>query len=279
MKSNAKTSSLAVKVAPIAAGKQTPRRMRRAAEILAAAREVFMDKGFERASVSEIASRVGVVEGLVYSYFPTKRDLLNEVLRGMYQPLIQDIADSFSRIRGLRSRLRYLVWRHLRVYVEEPSLSRIVLHEVRTSPEYFKSVLHDLHVEYTSFLLRTVREAVDEGELPQDTDAEIVRSMVYGGIEHRMWSLLFGRGAIDVEATADRYTAMLLNGMLAPPLASAELASDSQEALSRGDIEQRLARLERIVAAAPSLSGTPSLKPALNSAPRSNVGRSRKDAQ
>jgi AcrR family transcriptional regulator len=229
--------------APQAAGRQTPRRMKRAAEILAAAREVFLDKGFERASVSEIAARVGVVEGLVYTYFPTKRDLLNEVLRGMYEPLIADIAEGFSRLTGLRSRLRFLVWRHLRVYVEEPSLSRIVLHEVRTSPEYFKSVLHDLQVSYTAFLLRTVREAVADGELPPDTDAEMVRSMVYGGIEHRMWSLLFGRGTIDVEATADRYTAMLIGGVLASP-------SDLQPAaLPRDDVERRLARLEQIVAA------------------------------
>ena len=243
-------------VTPIAVGKQTPRRLRRAAEILAAAREIFLEKGFERASVSEIATRVGVVEGLVYSYFPTKRDLLNEVLRGMYEPLIQDISDGFSRIHGLRSRLRFLVWRHLRVYVEEPSLSRIVLHEVRTSPEYFKSMLHDLHVRYTSFLLRTVREAVEEGELPADTDAEMVRSMVYGGIEHRMWSLLFGRGTIDVEATADRYTAMLLSGLLSPVVSPATAApavtntadADAGAALPRDDIERRLARLERILA-------------------------------
>eukprot|EP01041_Mallomonas_annulata_P028707 gene28707-50584_t len=53
------------------AGKQTPRRMRRAAEIINAARETFLEKGFERASVSEIAAKVGVVEGLLYSYFPT----------------------------------------------------------------------------------------------------------------------------------------------------------------------------------------------------------------
>ena len=278
MKSNAKPSAVVAKVTPIAAGKQTPRRLRRAAEILAAAREVFMEKGFERASVSEIASRVGVVEGLVYSYFPTKRDLLNQVLRGMYEPLIQEISDGFSRIHGLRSRLRFLVWRHLRVYVEEPSLSRIVLHEVRTSPDYFKSVLHDLHVSYTSFLLRTVREAVDEGELPPDTDAEMVRSMVYGGIEHRMWSVLFGRGTIDVEATADRYTAMLLHGVLAPAPGGTEPASVAQEALSRGDIERRLARLERIVAAAPLPSTPPSLTPSITPAPRSDAGRLRKDA-
>lgn len=257
------------KVTPIAAGKQTPRRLRRAAEILAAAREVFLEKGFERASVGEIANRVGVVEGLVYSYFPSKRDLQDEVLRGMYEPLIQDIDRSFARIHGLRSRLRYLVWRHLRVYVEEPSLSRMVLHEVRTGPEYFKSVLHELHVRYTAYLLLTVREAVAQGELPADTDAETVRSMVYGGIEHRMWSLLFGRGSIDVEAMADSYTAMLLNGILRPVgrsvdgggrdgaddvdgVATPEKAAydgEADDAAALRDIERRLARLERIAAA------------------------------
>ncbi|MES2422922.1 MAG: TetR/AcrR family transcriptional regulator [Pseudomonadota bacterium] len=226
---------------PNTAGKQTPRRMRRAAEILAAARESFLEKGFERASISEIAAKVGVVEGLVYSYFPTKRDLLNEVLRAMYEPLIRDVDESFSRLQGLRSRLRFLIWRHLRVYVEESSLSRLVLHEVRTGPEYFKSVLHDLHVRYTAFLMRTIREAVEAGELPAETDEEMVRGMVYGGIEHRMWATLFGRGTIDLEATADRYTAMVLRGILPADTTSSQT--------SRDDTERRLARLEQIIAA------------------------------
>lgn len=216
------------------AGRQTPRRLQRAGEIVAAAREVFLEKGFQGASVAEIAARVGVVEGLVYSYFPTKRDLLNEVLQQMYVPLMRDVENGFARTRGLRSRLRFLVWRHLRVYVEEPKLSRLVLHEVRLGPEYFGSVLHDLHVAYTAFLVRTLNEAIETGELPAGTDVELVRSMVYGGLEHRMWSVLFGRGVIDVEATADRFTDMVLASIAPAPLAS--------------DVEQRLARLERIVA-------------------------------
>ncbi len=63
--------------------KLSERRQRRFGEILAAAREVFLEKGFERTAISEVASRVGIVEGLVFSYFPTKRDLLHEVLTGM----------------------------------------------------------------------------------------------------------------------------------------------------------------------------------------------------
>jgi AcrR family transcriptional regulator len=230
------TKTSIASVTPIAAGSQTPRRMRRAGEILEAARAVFLDKGFERSSVAEIAARVGVVEGAVYTYFPTKRDLLNEVLRGMYVPLLCDIEDGFSRIHGLRSRLRFLIWRHIRVYVEEPGLSRLVLHEVRTGPEYFKSVLHELHVQYTSFLVRTVHDAENDGELSVGTDVELMRSMVYGGIEHRMWATLFGRSQVDVEATADAYTEMLLNGVRAPKLAGERNCG----------LEQRVARLERL---------------------------------
>ena len=241
----------AANLAPVVAGKQTPRRMRRAAEIVAAARLTFFEKGFARASVGEIAAKVGVVEGLVYSYFPTKRDLLNEVLRGMYETLIRDIDDGFSRLHGFRSRLRFLIGRHLRVYVEEPGLSRLVLHEVRTDPEYFDSMLHKLQVRYTDFAMRTVREAVESGELPPDTDEEMVRSMVYGGTEHRMWPTLFGRGTVDIEATADRFSEMVLQGILpaGAPRGAAVSTAEPHAPGARDDLEHRLAKLERIVAA------------------------------
>ena len=269
------------------AGKQTPRRLRRAAEIINAARETFLEKGFERASVSEIAAKVGVVEGLLYSYFPTKRDLLNEVLRGMYEPLIKEMNDGFNRLQGLRSRLRFLIWRHIRVYVEEPGLSRLVLHEVRTRPEYFNSALHELHVRYTAFLIRTVREAKLNGELPEGTDEEMVRGIVYGGIEHRMWAVLFGRSTVDVEQAADQFTGMVLRGIepaqlspeqvaapaseaqdqKTPPAGAAAIASAPPSRLapandplaSREDIERRLERLEKIVAAGGFSPGLPSL--------------------
>lgn len=243
------------------AGKQSPRRLRRAAEILGAAREAFLEKGFDRTSLSEIAAKVGVVEGLVYTYYASKRELLNAVLRGMYEPLILDIEDKYSRLHGIRSRMRYLIWRHVRVYVEEPNLSRLVLHEVRTGPEYFQSVLHDLHVRYTSFLLRSVHDAIADGEIRPDTDVELLRSMVYGGIEHRMWSTLFGRGTVDVETMADRYTDMVLGPLLPDgraysPVVLAPNARNLKQVLD--EVRERLDLIEMSVSANPLASPTPS---------------------
>lgn len=266
------------------AGPQTPRRLQRAAEILAAARETFLEKGFGGASVAEIAARVGVVEGLVYSYYPSKRDLLNAVLRDMYEPLIREIDDGFSRLMGVRSRLRYLVWRHLRVYVEEPNLSRLVLHEVRTGPEYFRSVLHDLHVRYTSYLVRAVEEAIAQGELRPDTDAQLVRSLVYGGIEHRMWGTLFGRGdPVDVEAMADRFTELVLGPLLPDGRATSPLVpDDARAAVGRAldDVRARLDLIERTLApAGRTTRGTPRPHPAQAAPPPRRAARAsrRKD--
>lgn len=211
------------------------RRQKRAGEILAAARQVFLEKGFVGTAVSEIANRVGIVEGLVFSYFPTKRDLLHEVLREMYEPLIQDVENGFARIQGLRARLRFIVWRHVRVYVETPGLAKLVLHEVRTGPEYTSSGLHDLQVRYTRFVRLALEDAIRDGELAADVDAEAARAMLYGGLEHLMWPVLFGNQRVDVDAVADRYTDLMLHGL--------------QPAPASGGVEARLARLEALVAA------------------------------
>lgn len=249
------------------AGSRTARRLLRASEIVAAARQAFLEHGFQGASVAQIAARVGVVEGLVYAYYPTKRHLLDEVLQTMYAPLLHDLAEGFARVQGLRSRLRFVIWRHLRVYVEEPNLSRLVLHEVRVAPEYPASVLHDLHVRYTQFVVRALRDAIAAGELAADTDVELVRSMVYGSIEHRMWALLFGRGSIDVEALADRFTDMVLRaiGVDATPVPSA--------AAPAADIEQRLQRLEHAVA---GLGAPPASAPRVAGGTGASVPRRRR---
>jgi AcrR family transcriptional regulator len=211
----------------------TPRRQRRADEILVAAREVFLEKGFERTAISEVAGRVGIVEGLVFSYFATKRDLLHAVLGALYEPLIQDVENGYARLKGLRARLRFIVWRHIRVYVESPGMARLILHEVRTGPEYASSGLYALHVRYTRFVRSALEQAVEDGELSGPVDVETTRSILYGGLEHLLWPVLHGEHAIDVDQVADHYTDRLLHGLLG--------------ARAQDGIEARLARLEGLV--------------------------------
>jgi AcrR family transcriptional regulator len=49
-------------------------------KILEAAIDVFSEKGFSRATTSEIAKRAGVAEGTIFRYFKIKKELLRGIL-------------------------------------------------------------------------------------------------------------------------------------------------------------------------------------------------------
>lgn len=208
----------------------------RRAEILAAAREVFIGKRFEDASVAEIAARADCVEGTIYAYFRNKRDLFDAVLTDVYDGLIADIEPRFAAIDGTADRLRFLIARHLQIAVDDPGISTMLGREARGGQPYFGSKLHALNRRYVQFMTRTLADGVARGELRSDLDTATARDFVFGGLEHRVRDLV-GRGRrIDPARMAREITAMLLEGFAGRP------ALRDADPLDR--IEARLARLE-----------------------------------
>ena len=56
------------------------RKEARPAEIVAAALEVFVERGFAAAKLADVARRAGVTKGTLYLYFDSKEDLLKEFI-------------------------------------------------------------------------------------------------------------------------------------------------------------------------------------------------------
>jgi AcrR family transcriptional regulator len=220
----------------------TPRARRRAdrrREILEAAREIFSKKGFQRASMAEIAARVGVVEGAIYKHFASKRDLLFETIRGYYAPLIESTREELAGIQGTRNRLRFVIWRQLRGFAEEPGFCRLIIEEIRPRSDYHESVIRELNRESTSVALGIIQEGVDAGELREDLSPATIRDVIYGGIEHLAWKALSGRGPLEVERLADELTELIWRG--AERHADPERGSGST--LAR--LEEQVERLEQ----------------------------------
>lgn len=57
------------------------------ARILAAAEQLFARRGFDAASMRELAAAAGVQAATLYHYFPSKEALLREIFRGFYDEL------------------------------------------------------------------------------------------------------------------------------------------------------------------------------------------------
>lgn len=213
-------------------------RAERVQGILDAARAVFSEAGYEGASMAEIAARAGVVEGTLYKHFESKRALLEQVLKDFYEPLIDDVERHIAGIAGARNRLRYIVWRQLTALAEDRGLCALVLREVRPDPAFYRSAVQGLNRRYTALAMRVLQQGSESGELDPDLDPALIRDLIYGGIEHAGWRLLFGRGNVDVDRLADALTGALFRGIARPrpeteAAARLEAVTDRLEALAR----------------------------------------------
>lgn len=65
----------------------------RRAELVAAARVLFDEKGVENTRVSDIVAKVGVAQGVFYYYFSSKNEMVQEVARQVGQE-VQQAADA-----------------------------------------------------------------------------------------------------------------------------------------------------------------------------------------
>jgi AcrR family transcriptional regulator len=228
--------------APAAAVRNTRRpvsrlpRETRVAELMAAARAVFKERGYAEAPTSEIAERAGVVEGTIYRYFDSKRDLLIKVLEQWYAEIISAYEAQLQHVRGTRNRLRFMIWHHLSVLHREPVLCRLTLMELRPDPDYRGTAVFLMNREYTRRTVEIIEAAVAGGEFRDDLSLRLVRDMIYGGIEHHTWAYLRGEGDFSPDEVADRLAEMVFRA----------LATEDKAESESGRLRRAVDRLERI---------------------------------
>lgn len=221
-------------------------RAERVAQIMAAATAEFRDAGFEGASMARIARQADIVEGSIYRFFESKRDLLTKVVEAWYEGMLTDYARELAGISGTRDRLRFMIWRHLRTIRDEPEMCRLMFNHIRSAPDYRETAIFRLNRLYTMRTLDIVREGMTSGELRPGLDLALVRDVIYGGVEHRSWAFLRGEAAFDPDAVADAVVDIIVSG-----LASSAPGEADPSALR---LEKITLRLERAAGRAGSTS-------------------------
>ncbi len=77
------------------------------AAILAAATSVFAQGGLS-APTSAISKAAGIAEGTLFTYFPTKDDLLNALYRQIKLELAEVLMSGFARRNDVRAKLQHI---------------------------------------------------------------------------------------------------------------------------------------------------------------------------
>jgi AcrR family transcriptional regulator len=190
---------------------RAPKMTRRRLEILTVARRLLAERGFDGTTMADIANEVGVVESALYRHFKSKQELFAETVRVFYEPLVQELEAASQGISDPLPFVRYVIWRHIRSYAEEPELNQlVVIHARRIGHDgQVDREVAALNRRYTSVLLRALTDGIKSGRFRTDLDPRLARDMIYGLIEHT-WLRHAVRGtAMDVDQLTESIFSMI----------------------------------------------------------------------
>ncbi len=158
-------------------------------QILDAAIRVFARQGFHSCRVSDIADEAGVAYGLVYHYFDSKDQVLNELFTERWSLLLAAIEEVDGQAIPAREKLDAVAGFIIESYRHEPELMKVIIVEVtRAANSFGRTHLPEISRAY-EVIAKIVADGQASGEFRKDVDAGFASMWFYGAIEQLLSGL------------------------------------------------------------------------------------------
>jgi TetR/AcrR family transcriptional regulator, fatty acid metabolism regulator protein len=159
--------------------------------ILDAAIRVFARQGFHSTRVSDIADEAGVAYGLVYHYFDSKDEVLNELFIERWSLLLAAIDEADASAESPRSKLAAVAAFIVDSYQHNPELMKVIIVEVtRAANSFGRTHLPEIRRAYDS-ITKIVAEGQEKGAFRRDIDPAFASMSFYGAIEQLLSGWIF----------------------------------------------------------------------------------------
>jgi AcrR family transcriptional regulator len=203
-----------------AAGKPRQRRKEaRPAELLAAALEVFAEKGFAATRLEEIAARAGVSKGTVYLYFESKEALFKAAIEAAMTPAVEAVeAIAADPSRPAADLLRSFVfgWWERVGTTSLGAVPKLLVAESGNFPEVARWFHETIITRAQGAMARLIQLGIDRGEF-RPVNPQIAARVVFAPMfSIIVWRRAFGHFMPDLpdpQRFLEEAVAMLTQGL------------------------------------------------------------------
>lgn len=150
-------------------------------KIIAVAKEVFIEKGFDGASMSDIAARVGINRPTLHYYYRTKDKMFQAVFLSIIQSFIPKIQDVFvDDNKPFSEKIRIVVDTYLEVAKNNPYMPMFVMREINRNAKDFIKAVNPVYMDkFLNQIAIYLQSAMDKGDIKQ-VPLRIVFNTFYG---------------------------------------------------------------------------------------------------
>ncbi len=209
--------------------KRERRKQARPGELLDAALDLFVEKGFAATRVEEVAARAGVSKGTLFLYYASKDDLFKAVVHETLAGRFAEWNEEFERFEGSTAdMLRYCLdsWWERVGATRASGITKLMFSEARNFPELAAFYQEQVILPGVQLIRRILQRGIDHHEFDiPDLDYavfSVIAPMIHLQMnQHSLGACVPASLAIDPRRYIAAQAEILLKGLLARPATSA----------------------------------------------------------
>ncbi|MEP7303314.1 MAG: TetR/AcrR family transcriptional regulator [Caldimonas sp.] len=199
------------------------RKEARPQELLDAALDLFVEKGFAATRSEEVAARAGVSKGTLYLYYPSKEELLKEVIRNN---VVNQIAEGVEIVRAFEGSSSELLAHMMRLWWERVGETRasgilkLMMSEVRNFPEiaqfWIDEVISPAHRMIAGIVERGIARDEFRAVRVDDVVHALIAPLLFLVMNKHSLGACVVSAALDPKAVIEAQIDLVLHGLKAP---------------------------------------------------------------
>lgn len=195
---------------PLEADHRTPREQ----QIVDAAAHVFYEKGYEAASIQDVADAVGILKGSLYYYIDSKEDLLFQILRDAHRESMRHLS-AWQEVEGdALTKLRAFVEGHVLAIIENDVKIGVFFQDFRSlGAERRAAIVADRDV-YSALVRDLILQGQEESTIDGDVDPSLASMGLLGMLNWtHQWYRPEAEGGVTPPELAAFFADFALSGL------------------------------------------------------------------
>jgi AcrR family transcriptional regulator len=182
-------------------------------ELLAAAQEVFWEKGYLDTRVADIVEHAGVSHGSFYTYFDSKEAVLWAIAANLSEITVATSRGVRAEAGGDEVRAIELAnRRYLQMYLQNRKVMRL-MEEVAAFNTEMRKARHATRDQFVARTTRSIKRMQAEGKADPELDAASAAHALVSMVSHYAYHMVSTRTTFDVDVAVATLTTIWTRGL------------------------------------------------------------------
>jgi TetR/AcrR family transcriptional regulator, cholesterol catabolism regulator len=189
---------------------------RRRQELIDAAAKIFQDKGYEAASIQDVADALGILKGSVYYYIDSKEDLLFAAIQEVHESALANMELIRTLDEDPLTLIRLFIESHVKHVSDNLVKATVFFHDFRSlDPDRHQYIVSERD-SYDAFLRELITRGQNDGVICKDVDPKLTTLAILGMMN---WTYQWYRvgGTMDSAAIGRQFADFALAGLACDP--------------------------------------------------------------